>query len=565
MPAASGLGARPWLGLGAFILLAVAAGFVEKPATRSLATLDAGEAAAACSASGTALSDFWARAQAMGVGGMVLRTQTLGELSDSGEALVFSRPEIAKWKGVGLISAGSPLRSTVLWVRDPKLFGRVAGALRGQRLVLSTSTVGGHGLIELSREPDPGLKVGASSEDLALAEALGLVPLHLDPSGSAWVGGPRGPAPLRPPRRVALPAPLPSLLRAIHSQPGRVLLLRLDPADDAESALAQVRVSLRPLRERGLIGTDAAGLKDSRRGPLPSGLRLLAWALAVVGPIVAVRLGVIGFKSLRVRIRQLRPIASPAAEIALGVLLAGAAASAAGLIVGLLLIGGDAASLPESLALSTMLWPLAIGGLALYPVSARGLGRALARAPSYLDLIKGAALALGLVLLLRPRLLLAGAPLWPYLQAAADGSELLWWWPWRWREFLIGVPALMHALYLLGRQAAPVPPGSGERSPSRDGAGRMDVRPAGAGGTSAAAGEPLRADPRPWLWLGMLFPVGVIAALGRPEAAPWLVLGQTAVVLAFGLLLGTAALAVRCAWGALSPRPDRTIDPGAEL
>jgi hypothetical protein len=547
MPAVSGIGVRPWLGLGAFLLLAVAAGFVEKPAPRSLATLDAGEAAAACAASGTELSDFWARAQAMGVGGMALRTQTLGELAGSGEALVFSRPEIAKWKGVGLISAGSSLKSTVLWVADPKLFGRVAGALRGQGLVLSTSTAGGHGLIELSREPDPGLKVGSSSEDLALAAALGLVPLRLDPSGAAWVEGPRGPDFLRPPRRVALHAPLPSLLRAIHSQPGRVLLLRLDPGDDAEAALARVRAALKPLRERGLIGTDAAGLGAPRRGPRPSGLRLLAWALAVVGPIIAVRLGVIGFKLLRVRILERRPIASPVAEIALGSLSAAAAASAAGLIVGLLLSGGDAASLPESLALSTMLWPLAIGGLALYPVSARGLGRGLARSPSYLDLAKGAALVLGIVLLLRPRLLLAGTPLWGALQAAADGSELLWWWPWRWRESLVGVPALMHALYLIGRQSA-VPSGSGERLPSRD-------------------GGPLPADPRPWLWLSLFFPIGVIAALGRPEAEPWLVLGQTAAVLAAGAAVGAAALAARSAWEAwaLSPSPDRTIDPEPKL
>ena len=297
-----------------------------------------------------------------------------------------------------------------------------------------------------------------------------------------------------------------------------------------------MRAALRPLRERGLIGTDAAGLKAPRRGPLPSGLRLLAWALAVVGPILAVRLGVIGFKVLRLRVRELRPIASPVAEIALGSLLTGAAGAAAGLVVGMLLLGGDAASLPESLALSTMVWPLAIGGLALYPVSARGLGRAVARSPRYLDLIGFAALALAAVLLLRPRLLLAGTPLWGLLQAAADGSETLWWWPWRWREFLIGIPALMHALYLLGRH-------------------------------SDASASPSHGDPRPWLWLGMLFPIGVISALGRPEAAPWLVLGQTAAVLAAGWAVGAAALAAHAAWEAwaLSPRPDRTIDLGRDL
>ncbi|MBI5239668.1 MAG: hypothetical protein HY926_04290 [Elusimicrobia bacterium] len=539
MAAAPGVGVRPWLGLAAFLLLAGAAGLVEKPAPRSLAAIDAGEAAAACSTSGTALPDFWARAQAMGVGAMVLRMQTLRELADSGEVLVFTRPEIAKWKSVGLISANAPLKSTVLWIRDPKLFSRVAESLRGQGLVLSTSSAGGHGLIELVREPDPGLRIGSSSDDLALAVALGLAPLHLDPSGPAWFAGP-GPIALRPPRRVSLPAPLPSLLRAIHSQPGRVLLLRLDSADDAETALGAVRAALRPLRQRGLIGTDAAGLQAARRGALPPILRMLAWGLAVLGPIIAVRLGVIGFKHLRVRIREARPIASPGAEIALGSLLAGAAAAAAGLVVGILLAGGDAAALPESLALSTMLWPLVIGGLALYPVSARGLGRGLVRSPTYLDFLKGAALALAAVLLLRPRLLLADTPLWRYLQAAADGSEALWWWPWRWREFLIGLPALMHALYLVGRQAAAEKPAEPDC--------RLD-------------------DPRPWLWLSLFFPIGVIAALGRPEAAPWLVLGQTAVVVAAGFAVGTAVLVAHAYWEAwvLRPGPDRTIDLGTDL
>jgi len=541
MPAASRVGVRPQLALAAFLLLAWAAGMVEKPAPRSLAALDAGEAAAACDASGTALSDFWIRAQAMGVGAMVLRTQTLRELSESGQALVFSRPEIAKWKSVGLIAANAPLKSTVLWFNDAKIFARAAEALRGQNLVLSTATVGGHGLIELTREPDPGLKVGSSSEDLALAAALKLVPLHLDPAGQAWISGAQGAVFLRAPRSIPAPARLPSLLRAIHSQPGRVLLLRLDPAAEAEEDLVRVRAALRPLRERGLIGTDAAGLEAPRRGalgsavpggrssstpggegPLPLGRRLLAWGLAVLGPIMAVRLGVIGFKRIRGRVRELRPIASPVAELVLGALLAGAAAAAAGLVVGILLAGGDAAALPESLAFSTMAWPLAIGGLALYPLSARGLGRGLVRSPTYLDLLRGAALVLAAALLFRPRLVLAGTPLWERLQAAADGSEFLWWWPWRWREFLIGLPALMNALFLIGRQAdsAGLP---------ADGC-RLD-------------------DPRPWLWLSLLFPIGVIAALGRPEAAPWLVLGQTAMVLAAGLVVGGAVLVARCAWG----------------
>ncbi|MDD5628900.1 MAG: hypothetical protein PHU21_07540, partial [Elusimicrobia bacterium] len=137
-------------------------------------------------------------------------------------------------------------------------------------------------------------------------------------------------------------------------------------------------------------------------------------------------------------------------------------------------------------------------------------------------------------LLFRPRLVLAGTPLWPQLQAAADASESLWWWPWRWREFLVGLPALMHAFFLLGRHAA-VPSGKGERLPD---------------------------DPRPWLWLSLFFPIGTIAALGRPEADLALVLGQTALVLAAGLVVGGATLVVRAAWEAWAqgPKASGTID-----
>jgi hypothetical protein len=527
---------RPWFAIAAFFLLAWAAGTVEPPAPRSLAALDSGEAAAVCAASGTELPDFWTRAQAMGVGAMVLRTQTLRELADSGQALVFSRPEIAKWKSVGLIAANAPLKSTVLWFNDVKLFARVAETLGGQNLVLSTSTAGGHGFIELTREPDLGLAVGASSDDLALAAARKLAAIHLDPSGQAWIRGAQGTVALRTPRRIPAHARVPSLLRAIYSQPGRVFLLRLDLAADAEENLAGVRAALRPLRERGLIGSGAADLEASRRGPPSPWRRLLAWGLAIVGPIMAVRFGVKGFKHFRSQVRARRPIASPVAEIVLGVMTAGVAAASLGLIVGLLLAGGDASALPESLAFSTMVWPLAIGGLALYPLSARALGRGLSRSPTYMDLLLGVVAALGVALLFWPRLVLGSTPLWPRLQAAADVSASFWWWPWRWREFLVGLPALTRALFLVGRQ--------------------LD-----AGGPQAAHFR--FDDPRPWFWLSLFFPIGAIAALGRSETAPGLALGQTAEVLAAGLFIGGAVLIVPAAWKSCgrSPEEERTIDP----
>jgi hypothetical protein len=70
------------------------------------------------------------------------------------------------------------------------------------------------------------------------------------------------------------------------------------------------------------------------------------------------------------------------------------------------------------------------------------------------------------------------------------------------------------------------------------------------------------ADPRPWLWLGLFFPIGTIAALGRPGAEPFLVLGHSAAVLAAGVSLGGAGLALRSVWEARSLRTDpiKSID-----
>ena len=69
----------------------------------------------------------------------------------------------------------------------------------------------------------------------------------------------------------------------------------------------------------------------------------------------------------------------------------------------------------------------------------------------------------------------------------------------------------------------------------------------------AEAPEAMRlhaADPRPWLWLGLFFPIGAIAVLGRPGAAPFMVLGHSVVVVLAGVSLGGAWLALRALWEA---------------
>jgi len=515
----------PGLAAAAFLLLAWAADRAQRESWRqTLVALDAGDAAAVCAASGFPLSDFWERAKAMGVSAMALRAERLRDLAERGQVLVFSRSELEKWKSLGLITPTVALKPNVLWVKDPKLCARVADALRTRHLVASTGTASGHGIIDLVQDPDPATPTGFNPEGLDIASSLGLFPLRMDASGEASLQAGGAMTIFAAPRTIAASARLPELLRAIYSQPGRLLVLRLDAAAGVEDNLSRLRSLLRPLRERELLarGGGVAGIDPEleRRGAA-RWRRWLAWLLAVLGPIVAVRLSVKSFKLVRREVRERRPVASPVAELVLGVLAAAAAAATVGLGLGLLLAGSSAAKLPESLAFSTMAWPLAIGALALYPFSRKVLMRKLRGSPSYLDLLRFAALALAAALLFWPRLLLAGTPLWAGLKSVVDASDLLWWWPWRWREFLVGLPALLYALYLVGRQLD-------DPEPHPQKAGLLD-------------------DPRPWLWLGLLFPIGTIAALGRPGAVPGQVLGQTLAVLAAGLVLGGILLAVRTA------------------
>ncbi|HAM35530.1 MAG TPA: hypothetical protein DEB40_01855 [Elusimicrobia bacterium] len=508
----------PWLVAGAFLALLLAAALREQPATRMLAALDAREVSALCAAEGYPRSNFWERVKAMGVGAAVVHVETIGDLAERGQILVFSRPELEKWKSLGLITPAASLKPNILWIRDPKVFLRVTESLREQGLVASTGAAAGHGLVALTRDPAPAIEAGVDPAEFDETVSLGLIAAVSDGAGKARMIGPsaaeHGPVGTRCLNATAGLAPL---LRAIYSQPGRLITLRLDAGRGVEGNLSDLRGLLRPLRQRELVGAvwphaDAAGGRAARWR------WWAAWILAVVGPIAAVRVGVKGFKKVRRAVLEQRPVASPVAELVAGMSAVTLASVAVGLAVGLILSGTAAAQVPESLAFSAMAWPLAIGAAALYPISARTLGRKLRRSPAYSDILGFAALALAAVLLFRPRLLLSGTPVWGWTQAGADFSTALWWWPWRWREFLVGFPALLQALDLVGR--------------------RLDA-------PDNRIRYGWRNDPRPWLWLGLLFPIGTIASLGRPGAPLWSVLGQTVVVFVVGLALGGLLLILR--------------------
>ncbi len=432
-------------------------------------------------------ADFWERAKAMGVAAAALRQQTLGGLAQTGQVLIFSKGELAKWKTLGLITPNAGLKPSVVWVKDRKLAARLAGLLRNQGLLIGTSTASGYSLLELAQDAEPTLAAGFDPEDLEPAAAAGLQSAVLSQEKEALF--------------LDVSAPEPAWLRAAYGRPERLLVARLDLSRSADENLSSLRGRLRSLRERGILGGDL----PEESGSEASFWRLwLAWFLAVLGPIFSVRAGVRAFQWGREEVLKRRPVASPVAETLFGVLVLAMAASALGLIVGLLLSGSSAAALPQGPTFSTMAWPLAIGALALYPVAARFFWSKRAASPTYADLFLAALLVAAGILLFEPRLLLADTPVWRWVQTAMNRCEIFWWWPWRWREIFLGLPAFVVALGLVvGRGSAG-----------------------------------FFADPRPWLWLGLLFPIGIIAALGRPGICVGMILSQTAVVSAAGLLLG---------------------------
>jgi hypothetical protein len=519
-----------WLIPVALCLLAYAADRTQDNSPRKSAiVLDSAEVSALNSAESGSVADFLERAKAMGVAGLAVRRQTIGGLAQRGQALIFSRQEVEKWKSLGLIAPATALRTNALWVKDARLSAHLLEALSVQGLVLSTAAASGHTIIELAREPDLGIMGALDGDDLATAAAHGLTAVEIDLAGrQARVVSGSGPAAALVPLRAFEPSVrLPALLRAIHGQPGRLLWLRLDAGASPEENLSRLRAQLRPLRELGLIGADMPW-SDSGRPPLAPWRRFFAWLLAVLAPIIAIRSAVESFKSARSVILERRPLASPVAELLVGAAAAVITAMVLGSFVGWLLAGGPPlAALSDSPALSTMAWPLAIGLIALFPLSPRWLERRLHGSVRYLDLMKLGALCVAAVLIFQPRLFLSGTSVWTWFERAQDASSLFWWWPWRWREALVGIPALLRGLYLVGR------------------------------GNEAGA-----ADPKPWLWLGLLLPIGVVDALGRPELSIMFSAGCTIVVFLVGLALSAAASALFAAWLAWDQRPRmaRSID-----
>ena len=498
-----------------------------------LAAVDAESYSALAGRQPATAGDLWERLKAMGVGAALLREETLADLAARGEVLHFTRAEVAKWRAAGLTSPGSGLKGDSLWVKDPKVLARVASALAARGLDVSTSAVAGSRALELPPGFDPALvPAGFDPGAVAAMSSAGLIPIAVPSSDAAVVAGQKLWV-----RTLAVDARREEILRAAMSRPRRLIVFRLRAGQELDGALDFLRESLRVLRESGLPGTLPAPRPPSDRESRAARL-LLVWALAAAGPLLAVRAALAASRLTRERLSRVEAArqAQPVPEV-----LAGLAASwAAAALVGLIVAGIAPAGWRDGSARAWTLWawcaPIAIAAAALFasePTSRRRWSEPVSRR----DLLAWAAFALAVALLMAPRASVRASTFWEGFDHLSAVAGALWWWPWRWREVLVGVPSLVVALVLIE---------------SRD------------GDTDEGSPPPLiLRDPKGWFVLGLLAPAGFLAAVGGSGAPLAATLAQGAVAHALGAALG-AALAVSRGlldrW-AQGPRFRRTIDP----
>lgn len=534
--------------------------------------LDAQEARSLCGAAGYDESQFWERARIIGAAGVLLRADQIGRMVRRGEAVHFTRPEVEKLRAAGL----GRLKPNSLLVRDPKAAERVLEALRRRGIPAAGRVHGEMRLVELPEGFSPEeMPVGFPPAAASRAAAAGLTPVFLLEAG-AWPQAElleRGPAAwlIAPgftglgPWRSALEAGrvwlafanaerggpfhgslgrvgradrarelseagaalnrvllagetsvregAPGAWREALGRGNRMLVVRLDLSADVERNLAGLRALSRAVRRAGYHQDLPLDLRDVRS--LPKAERwvryLLALALAVLGPIFALRQGLSALRFLHKR--RPWPLASPILEVAGGTLAATALAVAVGLAVYSLL------SVEEwRLGLFPFPWagwvvalPCAAALGALYALDAPSL-KAFLRHPEAVGLGRFLAAAAAATVLLVPMRTIGSWEPGGWVSRALELAPSSWWLALRWREVLVGMPCLFVGLALYLR--------------------RLE--------------EPARKDdPRPWLLLALLCPIGLIELFARTYAPFEAVLAQTAPGLLLGGTLGVLLLLLR--------------------
>ncbi|MBI4371278.1 MAG: hypothetical protein HY552_03155 [Elusimicrobia bacterium] len=501
-----------WIGrLGPPALLASAlacawAGWRRAPARAALAAVDAREFAALAGREPAAAGDLWERLKIMGVSAALLREETLADLAARGEVLSFGSAEVEKWRAAGLVAPDSPLRGGTLWARDPRALERAAAALAVRGVDAATTSFAGARALALPAGIDPAaFPAGFQPAAVEALASAGLLPVAEPAGATAEVVGQAFRV-----RTLPADASAADVLRAAYGRPLRLIVFRPRPGLDLEAQLDALRASLRVLRAAGLPAVPPPPAPPpAEPAPVRRARLALVWLLGALGPLAAVRAALEGA-------RRARPLACRfAAAAPAGQVLAGlAAAQAAAALAGLAALGVSPAGWNGSGDRAWMLWtwcaPLAAGGAILLGAKPPG-GRFWSSPVRRGDVAAAAGLALAAALLLAPRVFLRLPALW-------DEVERLpapWWWAWRWREAALGVPALVVALFQIEAAAA---------------------RPS----------EP-PSDPRAWLWLGLLAPAGMIAALGSGVPAP-VVLAHGAGACVLGAALAAVLAGLRGLW-----------------
>ena len=458
--------------------------------------------------------EVWERLKAMGVAAVVLREETAAELAARGEVLHFSRAEVEKWRALGLVAAGGGPKPDSLWAKDARVLTRLSGALAARGIDVSTASVGGVRSLEMPSGVDLArVPAGFDPETVAVVSAAGLIPVAASTSAVVSVAGHRLWI-----RNLSVAARPPELLRAVNGRAMRLLILKPAAGVGLDENLERLRSALKIVKSAGFPSV----LPEAARSNERDIWRLfLFYAIGLLGPLLAARAGLAVERAIRGWIAVRAPIASPVPEILAGLSMMWAAASAAGLLAA----ASVAPEWREELARSWTVWtlsaPMIMGAAALFAsegpaVRARWLAPLRMRDLAFALVLIGA-----LVGLLAPRAALRAAGLWESVDRFSAAADVLWWWPWRWREILIGTPSLVLALILVGKREKSAQDGGGARIPA------------------------LLGDPRVWLAFGLLAPSGTVAAIGAGGAPPALAVVQGAAACVIGAVLGLMAVRLR--------------------
>jgi hypothetical protein len=446
--------------------LATGALWLRGPEPATLA-IRAREAAALCRAEGYPLPDFLERAKAIGVQALVADTLTIADLERRGQALVFTRAEVEKWKALGMISPAAPIKPNSVWIKSPELAAAAAAAAKGA--LASSATAGGYVLLEFPQDFDPVfLSVGPDPDVSSAARKAGLAVIDEDGSAEAW-------------QAVDLASPKGFRRAAFGSSKGLIAALPIEGG--VERGLESLRAAGRELRSSGQLGGLVTG------GRAGAGLALL---LVVFGPLVAARAGLNALRTARLWVAEKAPQGSPVLEVAASTL---SAAVIAWLIGGLLgVLGGVPGGEPRAASFAALvLFAPEWGGWKpdwTQPLTVR------------LSSLKWLAWAAVFACGVR--------------RAPFDPSWAPWWWSARWREALLGVPAMTVAFrHILAKWSCP-----------------------------DCESNEKRPDPRPFLLLGILGSASAVFGSGLVRLPLGSSLAQTLAAWAAGSALGAALLAV---------------------